>query len=92
MRAIEFKSKIRNNRIQIPKELQPELSSTGESNVRIMIFLEDPLDSDFSDLNTVKESYLTKEEIQSIEAGLVDIEEGRTHSHEAVRKLYEKYL
>ena len=92
MRALEFKSKIRNNRIQIPKELQPELLSTGESNVRIMIFLDDPLDYDFSDLNKVKDSCLTKEEMQSIEAGLVDIEEGRTNSHEAVRTLYEKYL
>ncbi|HPQ21084.1 MAG TPA: hypothetical protein PK147_04490 [Saprospiraceae bacterium] len=35
---------------------------------------------------------LKKEEIDSINRGLKDIEEGRTHSHETARKIYEKYL
>ena len=35
---------------------------------------------------------LTKEEIESINRGLKDIEEGRVHSHESARKAYEKYL
>ena len=35
---------------------------------------------------------LKKEELESIERGLRDFEEGRTHSHESVRSIYEKYL
>ena len=35
---------------------------------------------------------LTKEEIDSINRGLKDIEEGKLHSHESVKKIYEKYL
>ena len=35
---------------------------------------------------------LTKEEIESIERGLKDIEQGRVHSHETAKKLYEKFL
>jgi predicted transcriptional regulator len=35
---------------------------------------------------------LKKEELESINRGLKDIEEGRVHSHETVRKVYEKYL
>ncbi len=35
---------------------------------------------------------LTKEEIESIEEGLKDLEEGRVHSHETAKTIYEKYL
>lgn len=35
---------------------------------------------------------LSKEEKESIERGLKDIEEGRIHSHESVQKIYGKYL
>ena len=35
---------------------------------------------------------LTKEELDSINNGLKNFEEGRTHSHETARKLYERYL
>ena len=35
---------------------------------------------------------LNKEEIESISRGLKNIEEGKVHSHESARKLYEKYL
>jgi predicted transcriptional regulator len=38
------------------------------------------------------EETLTQEEIESIERGLKDLEEGRIHSHETARKVYEKYL
>jgi len=33
---------------------------------------------------------LKKEELESINRGLKDIEEGKIHSHESVRKIYEK--
>ncbi len=35
---------------------------------------------------------LRKEELESIQRGLKDIEEGRVHSNETARKIYEKYL
>lgn len=35
---------------------------------------------------------LSQEEIESIEKGLKDLEEGRVHSHETAKKVYEKYL
>jgi hypothetical protein len=35
---------------------------------------------------------LTQEEIESIEEGLKDLEEGKVHSHETAKKIYEKYL
>ncbi len=52
-------------------------------------------------LRVIKEDYskskdwwdtLKKEELESINRGLKDFEEGRTHSHETARKTYEKYL
>lgn len=35
---------------------------------------------------------LTREEIESINRGLKDIEQGNIHSHESAKKAYEKYL
>jgi hypothetical protein len=52
-------------------------------------------------LNSIREDYskskdwwdtLNKEELDSIERGLKDIEDGKIHSYEAARKVYEKYL
>ena len=52
-------------------------------------------------LRQIKEGYakskdwwdtLNQEEIESINRGLKDFEEGRTHSHDTARKIYEKYL
>jgi hypothetical protein len=35
---------------------------------------------------------LNKEELESIERGLKDMEDSKIHSHETARKVYEKYL
>lgn len=35
---------------------------------------------------------LYKEELESIERGLKDLEEGKIHSHESARNVYAKYL
>jgi hypothetical protein len=52
-------------------------------------------------LRHIKEDYtkskdwwksLNQEEIASINRGLLDFEEGRTHSDDTARKIYEKYL
>ena len=52
-------------------------------------------------LRSIKEDYsrskdwwdsLNKEELESIERGLKDLKDGKVHSHETARKVYEKYL
>ena len=96
MKAIEFKSKISNNKIQIPKKVQSELRKANDKNVRVMVFLDDTDISEEADLNKINVSddagSLSTDEIDSINQGLKDFEEGRTHSHETARKLYQKYL
>jgi hypothetical protein len=41
MRAIEFKSKIKNNQISIPLKHQPELKAKQDKNVRVIVLIED---------------------------------------------------
>ena len=41
MRAIEFKSTIRENKIFIPRRMQSELIATRDKRVRIVVFIED---------------------------------------------------
>jgi len=41
MRAIEFKSKIKNNQIAIPSKLQSELKSKQDGDVRVIVLIDD---------------------------------------------------
>ena len=41
MKALEFKSKIKNNRILIPSKIQSELKSTLDKDVRVIVLLDD---------------------------------------------------
>ena len=41
MRAIEFKSKIRDNAILIPHRIKSRLLTEDNKNVRVMVFLDD---------------------------------------------------
>ncbi|MDR0874478.1 MAG: hypothetical protein LBN27_13610 [Prevotellaceae bacterium] len=42
MRALEFKSKIRENRILIPRRMQPELAfADNGKNVRVVVYIDD---------------------------------------------------
>ncbi len=41
MKALEFKSKIKNNRILIPAKVQSELKSQKEKNVRVIVLVDD---------------------------------------------------
>jgi len=52
MRALEFKSKIRDNRILIPRRMQTELTTKSEKPVRVVIFMED---SDVYDEQTYRQ-------------------------------------
>ena len=41
MRAIEFKSKIRENSILIPRRMQSEFKNEVDKNVRVVVLMED---------------------------------------------------
>jgi hypothetical protein len=41
MRAVEFKSKIRENKILIPRRMQSELIAGVDRTVRVVVFVED---------------------------------------------------
>jgi hypothetical protein len=41
MKAIEFKSKIKENKILIPRRMQLELATEVDKNVRVVVFVED---------------------------------------------------
>jgi len=41
MRALEFKSKIKNNQIQIPIKIQSELKTNQNRVIRVIVFIDD---------------------------------------------------
>jgi hypothetical protein len=41
MKAIEFKSRIKNNQIQIPQDAQFELMSINDKDVRVIVLIDD---------------------------------------------------
>ncbi len=41
MRALEFKSKIKNNKIQIPLKIQSELNKSQDKDVRVIVLIDD---------------------------------------------------
>jgi len=41
MKAIEFKSRIKNNRIQIPQKAQSELMTNNDVDVRVILLIDD---------------------------------------------------
>jgi hypothetical protein len=55
MRAVEFKSKIRENKIMIPSRVRSELIAGNDRKVRVVVFVED---SDIYDAKTYRQ--LTK--------------------------------
>jgi hypothetical protein len=41
LRAIEFKSRIKNNQIQIPARIQSELRANKSKDIRVIVFIDD---------------------------------------------------
>jgi len=41
MRALEFKSKIKNNQIQIPARIQSELKTNVDKDIRVIVLIDD---------------------------------------------------
>ena len=53
MKAIEFKSKIKNNRIDIPKKAQSEMTTNKDKDVRVILLIDD---TEIDDQNVFQES------------------------------------
>jgi len=41
MKALEFKSKIKNNQIQIPTGIQSELNTNKDKDIRVIVLIDD---------------------------------------------------
>lgn len=41
MKAVEFKTKLKNNRIEIPKKLYKQVTSAKNRDVRVIVLMED---------------------------------------------------
>jgi len=46
MRALEFKARIKNNHIRIPKSLQSEVNISEDKDVRVIVLIDDAGTSD----------------------------------------------
>ena len=69
MRAIEFKSKILENKILIPRRMQPELIVGRDKSVRVVVFVED---ADVYDERAYRK--ITKSQV---EIGLEEYQQGK---------------
>ena len=59
MKALEFKSKIKNNRILIPAKIQSELKTQKERNVRVIVLVDDSdVYDDLSFQQTTRDQFL----------------------------------
>lgn len=57
MRALEFKTKIRNNQIQIPAAIQSELKTNKGKDIRVIVLIDDSINYDelvFQDAATTR--------------------------------------
>jgi hypothetical protein len=52
MRALEFKTKIENNQIQIPKGIQSVLQTNKDKNVRVIVLIDDDDETIFREATT----------------------------------------
>lgn len=41
MKTLEFKSKIKNNHIKLPKKIQAELKENQDKDIRVIVLIED---------------------------------------------------
>ncbi|HKK68638.1 MAG TPA: hypothetical protein VJ946_10510 [Bacteroidales bacterium] len=57
MKAIEFKSKIKNNQIIIPSKVQSEFGGVKEKNVRVIILIDDSEKHDEIQFRNVSEKH-----------------------------------
>ena len=59
MRALEFKSKIKNNQIQIPTGIQSELKTNKDKDIRVIVLIDDTdTDDDMIFQQSIKSQFL----------------------------------
>jgi hypothetical protein len=59
MKALEFKTKIKNNQIQIPIKIQSELKINRDKDIRVIVLLDDSdVYDDFTFQKTTSEQFL----------------------------------
>jgi hypothetical protein len=57
MKALEFKSKIKNHRIQIPTRIQAEIKANSDKTVRVIVLIDENElsdDADFQNMATTQ--------------------------------------
>ncbi|KAF0202319.1 MAG: hypothetical protein FD170_2045 [Bacteroidetes bacterium] len=57
MKALEFRSKIKNNQILIPLRLQSELATAQDRDVRVIVLIDDSEKNDYSHIMKAAESH-----------------------------------
>jgi hypothetical protein len=65
MKAIEFKSKIRNNQIIIPSKVQSEFGTVKERNVRVIILIDDSEKNDELQFKKASEKHFLEGYVES---------------------------
>jgi len=60
MKALEFKSKIKGNRILIPTLIQKELMTNNEKNIRVILLFDDPEINDETLFREAAKEYFLK--------------------------------
>ncbi len=56
MKALEFITKIKDNRIQIPPRIQSELETNQDQDVRVIVLIDDIDDSEKNDVLILKQA------------------------------------
>ncbi len=55
MRAVEFKTKIKNNRIQIPKNLYKQVNTSPYKDVKVMVLMDEQNQKEDFQLLSIKQ-------------------------------------
>ena len=60
MKAVEFKTKLKNNRIQIPKKFQKQVTTSKNQDVRVIVLLDEPIQKDEDDFQYLSKAQFLK--------------------------------
>ncbi len=59
MKAVEFKTKLKNNRIEIPKKLHKQVTTSKNKDVRVILLMDEPSQNGKDDFSTLtREQFL----------------------------------
>ncbi len=60
MKALEFKTKIINNQIVIPKSVQSDIDNQGDKNIRVIILIDDAENEDELEIKKLTQTQFFK--------------------------------